>query len=66
MLVEDHKIVIMWAKLYVAVRHVGCPKSWNRISKTDHELWKGRAVEDGQPGEKGGAVQLKCQGYGKE
>jgi hypothetical protein len=40
------------------------------ISKTDYEklsqLWKGRAVENGQPGEKGGAVKLKCQGYGNE
>jgi hypothetical protein len=67
--VRDHQFIVIWVELYVAVRHIGPPKSWNRVSKTDREvsqLWKGRAVEDALPGEEGGAVKLECQECGKE
>jgi TRAP-type C4-dicarboxylate transport system substrate-binding protein len=43
--VRDHQFLIIWAKLYVAIR----PKSWNRISKTDRDIvtaLKRKAVED--------------------
>jgi hypothetical protein len=38
-LVMDHQFVKIWAKLYVVVRHMGPPKSWNRVSKTDREVF---------------------------
>jgi hypothetical protein len=66
-LVRDHQFRVIWVELYVAVRHIGPPKSWNRDPKTDREvsqLWKGRAVEDALPEEEGGAVKLECQECG--
>jgi hypothetical protein len=68
-LVRDYQFRAIWVELYVAIRHIGPPKSWNRVSKTDREvsqLWKGRAEEDALPGEEGGAVKLECQECGKE
>ncbi len=37
-LVRDHQFIVIWVKLYVAVRHIGPTRSWNRISKTDREV----------------------------
>jgi hypothetical protein len=37
-LVRDHQFRVIWVELYVAIRHIGPPKSWNRISKTDREV----------------------------
>jgi hypothetical protein len=34
-LVRDHKFIIIWAKLYVAVCHIGPPNFENRVSKND-------------------------------
>ncbi len=35
-LVRDHQFIVIW--LYVADRHIGPPKSWNRVSKTNREV----------------------------
>jgi hypothetical protein len=53
----------------VAICHIGPPKSWNRVSKTDEEVviaLERRAVEDALVGEEGGAVKLECQKCGKD
>jgi hypothetical protein len=34
MLVRDHQFIVIWVELYVAIRHIGPPKS----SKTDREV----------------------------
>jgi hypothetical protein len=40
MLGRDHQFKVIWVELYVAVRHIGPPKSWNWVSKTDREVIK--------------------------
>ncbi len=37
-LVRDHQFKVIWVKVYVAVHHIGPPKSRNRVSKTDREV----------------------------
>jgi hypothetical protein len=32
----DHQFIVIWVELYV--RHIGTPKSWKRVSKTDREV----------------------------
>jgi hypothetical protein len=62
--VRDHQFKVIWVEVYLAVHHIGPPKSWNRVSNTDREVitaLEGRAVEDALPGEEGGAVELECQ-----
>ncbi len=69
MLVRDHQFIVIWAKLYVVVRHMGPPRlgtGFPQLIEKLSQLWKGRAVEDALPGEEGGAVKLECPECGKE
>ncbi len=57
---KDHQFFIFWAKLYLAVHHIG--PSWNRVSRTYRKVvtaLERRAVEDALSVEEGGGGAVK-------